>query len=387
MRKLTLIALCFLALGLMSCGKVVNFERANSLLVKDLNFNLLEHQCLNNPGETSEIYKKISALLKRSNHRMMIKGLWSANTPAIFNYEKPMIVGLNELEDEYNSIINNPSIESVEQVLELYNKAQRFEDLRCGFGGLVDRKSYDVRPFYKLINQCQIENGKDNCTESDYNSNPLVFNYLLAICGAFYTESHCLAELKLRQENKTLKNMSENYRQRFQDEKINSLFSLTSDHSIFNCQKSNDQTVMNISIMANGLPVETLRALLPTVEKAWESNVLKVKFQIVDKAAKNTVQVIAIKNGISNVPSDNNNLVFLNSSLPFYQMSRVLAHEFGHVLGFPDCYIEFFDKNKKELVYYEPVETNMNIMCSMKAGVSVPNDYFLQLEQSSCNFR
>jgi hypothetical protein len=73
--------------------------------------------------------------------------------------------------------------------------------------------------------------------------------------------------------------------------------------------------------------------------------------------------------------------------LTFYQRSKVLAHELGLVLGFPDCYVEFFDNSKKELVYYEIAEKNMNIMCSMKEGVKVPSDYFLQLEQSSCNFR
>jgi hypothetical protein len=99
------------------------------------------------------------------------------------------------------------------------------------------------------------------------------------------------------------------------------------------------------------------------------------------------IQIISIAGGISHVPNDDTHLIYLNASLPANQMARVFAHELGHVLGFPDCYIEYFNSEKKELVYYELGAENMNIMCSMKEGVRVPADYFVQLEQSSCNFR
>lgn len=39
-------------------------------------------------------------------------------------------------------------------------------------------------------------------------------------------------------------------------------------------------------------------------------------------------------------------------SLDDYDTQWTIRHEFGHVLGFPDCYLEFFDPDKKEMTYY-----------------------------------
>jgi len=44
----------------------------------------------------------------------------------------------------------------------------------------------------------------------------------------------------------------------------------------------------------------------------------------------------------------------------------VAAHELGHILGFKDCYIEFFDLFNEEMVYYA-IDSN-NIMCSQSGS-------------------
>ncbi len=46
----------------------------------------------------------------------------------------------------------------------------------------------------------------------------------------------------------------------------------------------------------------------------------------------------------------------------------MLAHEYGHALGFPDCYIEFYDEDEEAIINYQlDVE---NIMCSLNGAVN-----------------
>jgi hypothetical protein len=47
--------------------------------------------------------------------------------------------------------------------------------------------------------------------------------------------------------------------------------------------------------------------------------------------------------------------------------SFTVAHEFGHILGFPDCYLEFYDKDEKAMIYYNLNEHNL--MCSRDGKV------------------
>lgn len=49
-------------------------------------------------------------------------------------------------------------------------------------------------------------------------------------------------------------------------------------------------------------------------------------------------------------------------SISNYAQRWTIRHEYGHVLGFPDCYLEFFDVNQKAMIYYE-IDID-NLMCS-----------------------
>ena len=58
------------------------------------------------------------------------------------------------------------------------------------------------------------------------------------------------------------------------------------------------------------------------------------------------------------------NTITLDANTPTdeYSVQWTLRHEFGHLLGFKDCYLEFYDHVEKQFVNYQLDLTD--IMCS-----------------------
>ncbi len=53
-----------------------------------------------------------------------------------------------------------------------------------------------------------------------------------------------------------------------------------------------------------------------------------------------------------------------NQPLTEYHVRWTIRHEFGHTLGFPDCYVEFYDTDKAVMISYQLDTTNL--MCSRR---------------------
>lgn len=53
-----------------------------------------------------------------------------------------------------------------------------------------------------------------------------------------------------------------------------------------------------------------------------------------------------------------------NRNIQEYTSKWTIRHEFGHVIGFPDCYIEYYDSERKVMINYQ-IDTT-NLMCSRR---------------------
>lgn len=74
----------------------------------------------------------------------------------------------------------------------------------------------------------------------------------------------------------------------------------------------------------------------------------------------------------------NNIVMDSNQSIEEYESQWTIRHEFGHVLGLPDCYHEFYDSNLQAFVNYQ-LDVN-DLMCS-RAG-NMNERIFLELEKA-----
>ncbi len=67
-----------------------------------------------------------------------------------------------------------------------------------------------------------------------------------------------------------------------------------------------------------------------------------------------------------NVNGLGGNRITMDSSVPLtdYAVNWTIRHEFGHVLGWKDCYVEFYDADEKHMVYYQ-IDVD-DLMCSRR---------------------
>lgn len=268
----------------------------------------------------------------------------------------------------------------------------RFEGQKCSFPLMTKKKFQDVRPYLEMLDFCTEKNGDGVCSsETIVNLTPaesrFVEDKVIKLCKAFdSSDVNCQAQYIIKKQNKAIPSLVSLYQKKFQTERYERLFSLRDSHLKFQCHNIEDVTTMTLKVYSQNLDVYTLSVLTRFVSDSWSRGNFRLSIDIVDRPGSDVVEILPSTTGVSYVPDNNNRKVFLSGIPDFETQKKVLAHEFGHVLGFPDCYTEFFDNQNKDLVYYEISRENTNIMCSLKPGVSVPDDYLSQLAQKSCLF-
>jgi hypothetical protein len=64
----------------------------------------------------------------------------------------------------------------------------------------------------------------------------------------------------------------------------------------------------------------------------------------------------------------------MDTNVPLWQYHArwTIRHEFGHTLGFPDCYIEFYDTKAGQMVSFQ-IDTS-NLICSRRGKLQARHD-------------
>lgn len=135
-----------------------------------------------------------------------------------------------------------------------------------------------------------------------------------------------------------------------------------------------DRTVLHSPFLSPEKP-DVQKWLALNVEEEWKSVWKEENFQLkLDfvERSKKSIPHIEFKSGVTaHVNEIAGDTITLNGdySIENYDMKWTIRHEYGHVLGLVDCYLEFYDVNERAMIYYELDTTNL--MCS-RAGKFQP---------------
>ena len=395
------LSLTFLALMIVmvSCGKKVNPTSRKPLAEAEISYLLIEKQC---SGNTSN-YEPVSTEIVKVYNEFQNNNIFGIyNVPVrLYDFKNPLIINIEDMEKQLvktkaqillaqtsPELLNTAS----EEIFYLYQNAMRFEGQKCSFSQMTRKKNQDVKPYLEMLDFCTEKNGDGLCSSETIMNlstaeSKFVEEKTIKLCKAFdSSDVNCQAQFNIHRMNKTIPTLVALYQKKFEAERYNKMFTLRDSHLKYQCQKNEDVTTMTVKIYSQHLDVITLNFLLKSVSESWTRGNFRLNLEVSDQPGSDVVEILPSTTGVSYVPDNNNRKVFLSTILDIESLKKVLAHEFGHVLGFPDCYTEFFDNQNKDLVYYEISKENTNIMCSLKSGVSVPDDYISQLAQNSCVF-
>ncbi|MBC7715282.1 MAG: hypothetical protein H7177_18190 [Rhizobacter sp.] len=372
----------FILVLTVSCGKHIN--KISTALSSSA---LLEQKCASNSVPAEEVTIELETLYNNFLKKNSLTYFYIP--PKNYDYQTPMVVNLTEMKSSLDRIKTEMSDDTYLQanyttialeVYYLFQGAMRYESSKCSLIQLSAKKINDITPYMNMKALCIDKENADICSvETLLNLNEDETNIITKnsaqMCGVL---ADCKINFSAEAEVAVQK--------RFQAENFNKLFQLRDSHLKFNCQKEDDIVTMNIKVLKADWDAEKLKALTSFVSETWSRSNFKLSIEIVTENTGDVIQIIPTTRTVSYVPDNNNRQIYLGQLLDNFTMKSVLAHEFGHVLGFPDCYTEFYDSEKKSLIYYEISRENTNLMCSLKSGVSVPGDYLDQLTQKSCLF-
>ncbi len=181
------------------------------------------------------------------------------------------------------------------------------------------------------------------------------------------------------------------YRDQVQAKYYRPLFEMRPGPKNYSCEKASNgkMTIMTIPYVPASDSVDS--ALLEIGQSYWrQNNQFFIKFVPVNPkevVPANALKINVQANVLSHVRDDRPNELVISSSVLQNRiiLKMTIAHELGHVIGFPDCYIEYLNQAvEEELVYYE-VDSS-NLMCSMQPGNHIPSQYFDKIIAERCQF-
>ena len=219
----------------------------------------------------------------------------------------------------------------------------------------------DVRGYLYLSSIKDLDQKLLNFENQDQSTQQKMKDSIFTMClNNGYTISTCSAETSDSFFNqkafavyyKYLTRAQENFETFFKiQQKMDFLHWSSSDEFIMDVKKPDNQDVATFFTSA--------------VERYWKLNDdFNVKIDFEETNNNRLASINIVENTIAHVLNFRTLYISHND---LYYNPQTVAHEAGHLLGFPDCYLEYVDETSNEAVYYEI--NNHNIMCSLSGSV------------------
>ncbi len=242
----------------------------------------------------------------------------------------------------------------------IYSSTIRWASRREYIPWFTNKAIYDVRGFVFLKNTPDLEQVLNSYSTMSDEDKAKYSGWLLGVCknGDFGTPA-CKEELAKYTSNNKLFNFYTRF-SKYGQSMYDLFFTLKKTRP--EMKWNADRTVLN-SPFLTPVKSDVQKWLKENIEDEWRG--IGFNLNIDYKNNMSSIPRVQFKEGVTaNVNELGGDLITMSAEYPIETVSQkyTIRHEYGHVLGFQDCYLEFYDTSEKVIVYYE-VDVN-NIMCS-----------------------
>lgn len=250
----------------------------------------------------------------------------------------------------------------------IYDTAARWKIMKPHLASLSSRKRNDVRGYFHLKKEENLATQLSSFSSLEQSKKDQLRKWLISICyNNTGIELACSSALDFSIAlNSDLNPFYEKHISGGRD-MWNSFFRISKKrHDV-------DWKTTNASIakvpFSEPDAVEVKQFLLTHIEDEWKWNDWTLKLAFTSSPTSSTPYVELVPGVTANAELAGARIQ-LDGNLPLteYAQQWTIRHEFGHTLGFPDCYVEFYDSTDKVIVNYQLDVTNL--MCSRQGRLN-----------------
>ncbi len=253
-------------------------------------------------------------------------------------------------------------VEWLIQVDRAYRDAARYTLLAPYKEALAQTRTMDVRGYVKIKDNVTINEQLEKWDSLDERTKNSLKKSLLMICyNVIKDDAYCLDFFDTHRNSKTLVEFKDLFIPRA---KViyDGFFEIPASRKDFTWLNENTLELP----FANPKNDQILNFLKFNIEDEYQWKNWKLNLKFLDTDSKDTTHVVFVPGITPRVDSIAGSEISMdaNSLLSEYDIQWTIRHEFGHVLGLRDCYIEFYDENLDSFVSYQLDVTNF--MCSRR---------------------